>query len=390
MIIVFIHHPVSAKKLVEPIVRVLISHGLKAELWIENREPLAHFISAITCPKRFRLFDLSANPFVVLTRVVRLAKDFVRLKPRAIHANQSRAAFVPLFAGWIAGVPTRIYHNRGTPYLGYRGVLRALLWFLEFLNCHFATHVITVSHSIRRQMIRARIVAEAKCEVLGEGSSCGIDLSQFSPADFDERRKVEARHALGLAPDAYVVLYVGRPVKRKGFHALLKAWQSFNSHSEDEILLIAGCTAEDVIQAAGSSAKNVMALGYVQDLRPCYAACDVVALPSWHEGLPYALLEGAAAARALVGSNVPGIDSIIMRGRNGLLVPPNDVGALAEALLALKGNIALRERMGQASRRYVEQCFDRRDFERLLIDFYHRAGLMAEVGRTPSAQAARC
>jgi N,N'-diacetylbacillosaminyl-diphospho-undecaprenol alpha-1,3-N-acetylgalactosaminyltransferase len=375
MVIHLIHHPVSAKRFVEPIVKLLNSHGVEAELWIENREEFKDFISAIDCPKSFAKFDLSLNPFSVLVRLVRLLKRFVRLRPTAIQAHQTRAAFIPLFAALLARVPIRIYHNSGTPYLGYRGPLRALLWLLEFLNCRFATHVCTVSHSIRKKMIRHRIVRESKCEVLGEGSACGIDLAEFSMEQFGEQNMVKTRQALGIALDAYVVLYVGRPFRRKGFHTLLRAWQYMGASDNENVLLIAGCNDKDVVNTIGLPMKNVVALGYINDLCSCYATCDVVVLPSWHEGLPYSLLEGAAAAKPLVGSDIPGIDSIIINNKNGLLVPAGDSEALAEALAALKGNHDLRKRMGCCGRQYVEQYFDRKIFNKSLLDYYDRIGI---------------
>ncbi|GAJ06896.1 unnamed protein product, partial [marine sediment metagenome] len=250
--------------------------------------------------------------------------------------HQTRAAFIPLLAALIARVPVRIYHNHGTPYLGYGGVLRCSLWLLEFLNCRFATHVITVSHSIRKKMIQHRIVRKSKCEVLGEGSACGIDLVEFSVEQFDKQHMVEARRELGIFLEKYVVLYIGRPFKRKGFHTLLNARQYVVGSSNECVILIAGCTAEDIVRNEGSPIKNVIALGYVKDLHSCYAACDVVVLPSWHEGFPYSLLEGAAAGKALVGSNVPGIDSAIKHNETGLLVPVGEKQALATALIRLR------------------------------------------------------
>jgi len=199
MVIHLIHHPVSAKKFVEPVVKSLNSNGIEAELWIENRKDLRDFVSAIDCPKSFAKFDLSMNPFSIVTRLVGMLKRFVKLRPRAIHAHQTRAAFIPLLAAMIARVPVRIYRNGGTPYLGYRGPLSILLWLLEFLNCRFATHVITVSKSIRKKMIQDRIVRESKCEVLGEGSSCGIDLVEFSVEQFDEQHIAKARQELRIS-----------------------------------------------------------------------------------------------------------------------------------------------------------------------------------------------
>lgn len=375
MVIHLIHYAVSAKRFVQPLVKSLNSNGIKAELWIENREHLTDFISDIDCSKRYVSFDITINPFRVLARLIRLLKIFLRFKPAAIHAHQTRAAFLPLLAALIARVPIRIYHNHGMPYLGYRGILCALFWLLEFLNCCFATHVLTVSHSIRKKMIQHRIVRKSKCQVLGQGSSCGIDLVEFSAERFDKQHMIKARRALGITLDAYIVLYVGRPFKRKGFHTLLSAWQSIGSSNNENVLLIAGCNNQNVTNAVGSSIKNVVALGYVKDLRSCYDACDVVVLPSWHEGFPYSLLEGAAAAKPLVGSDIPGIDSIIINNKNGLLVPVENPEALAEALVALKNNHDLRKSMGRCGRQYVEQYFDRKVFNKLLLDYYDRIGI---------------
>jgi len=375
MIIHLIHYPVSAKKFVEPLVKFLVGDGIEAELWTENREYLADFVSAIDCPKRFSKFDLTTNPLKVLARLAGLLSRFLKLKPAAIHTHQSRAAFIPLLAAAIAGVPVRIYHNHGIPYLGYRGILRFLLWMLEFLNCRLATSVITVSKSIRSKMIQHHIVDGPKCQVVGEGSVCGIDLSEFSNEKFDKEHLMKNRRNLKIPIDAYVVLYVGRPFKRKGFYDLLCAWKRLTSSKYKQVLLIAGCTTKDVELASDFSAKDVIAVGYVKDLRPLYAASDVVTLPSYHEGLPYSLLEAAAAAKPLVGSNVPGIDSVILNNKNGLLVPVKNPSKLADAFVLLRDNPDLRTRMGQTGRRLVEQHFDRKTCQKQLLDYYSRIGL---------------
>jgi len=97
MVIHLIHHPVSAKKFVEPIVKLLNSHGVEAELWIENREEFKDFISAIDCPKSFAKFDLSLNLFSVLVRLVRLLKRFVRLRPTAnTCSSDTRGFYTPV------------------------------------------------------------------------------------------------------------------------------------------------------------------------------------------------------------------------------------------------------------------------------------------------------
>lgn len=376
MVIHLIHNPICAKKFVNPIVTFLNNNGIKSELWLEPWEKTKMFTLSVDCPKSFAWFDLSVNPFIVMTRVFNLWKRFRKVKPTAIHAHQTRASFIPLLAGTFARVPVRIYHNHGTPYVGYRGPLRILLWLLEFLNCRFATHVITVSHPIRGRMIRHGIVKATKCHVLGDGSACGIDLQDFSPEKFNRQHMIESRKALGIPVNSYVVLYVGRPFRRKGFHTLLNAWQNIESLDSENVLLIAGCNDNDVINAVGFPVKNVLTLGYVDNLHPCYAACDTVVLPSYHEGFPYSLLEGAASGKPLIGSDIPGIDSIIINNENGLLVPPRDSLALSNAFVNLRDHQSLRKRFGYAGRRYVEQYFSREESVQSLIDYYKKIGVM--------------
>ena len=375
MIIHLIHNPVCAKKFVNPVVTFLNNNGIKAELWLEPWEKTKIFALSIDCPKSFAWFDLSINPFVVITRVLGMWKRLHKVKPNAIHTHQTRAAFIPLLAGAISRVPVRIYHNHGTPYLGYSGISRRLFWLLEFLNCKLSTHVVTVSKSIRGKMIRDGVVKATKCDVLGEGSACGIDLVEFSSETFDKQHMIKNRQSLGIALDAFVVLYVGRPFKRKGFNILLEAWLKMRVQINNTILLIAGCDSKDVTRAVGQSLEDVIALGYIKDIRACYTACDVVVLPSYHEGFPYSLLEGAAAGKTLVGSNIPGIDSVIKHNETGLLVPVDDEQALATALIALRDDPDLRNRFGFNARSMVEEYFDRKGLMGKFLEYYRRIGI---------------
>lgn len=373
MIIHLIHYPISAKRFVEPIVNSLNENGLKTELWLENRTQLADFVESISCPKQYMNFDLSLNPITSLTKLIRLVCKFKKINPTAIHAHQSRAAFLPLLAAKFAKIPIRIYHNHGTPYLGYKGIMHFSFRLLEYFNCKFATNVITVSKCIHKKMIEDNIVCQSKCVVLGQGSICGIDLNEFKPEKFDSSHKISSREKLGLKSDDYVVLYVGRPYKRKGFHSLLRAWGTMPQ--KGNILLVAGCSREDVLSVTDTNLESIKALGYTKDILTCYAASDVVVLPSHHEGFPYSLLEAAAASRALVGCDVSGINSIIIDKENGLLVPVENPEKLAEALTCLRENPQLRQQMGDNGRKMVEADFSRDTCNEHLLRYYKSLGI---------------
>jgi len=377
LIIHFIHYPVSAKRFVEPLVNACNVAGFEAQLWLENRSWLADFISAISCPKQFAAFDISANPLPVIMNIFKLTRRLKAVKPSAVHCHQSRASFIPLFSALLAKVPVRIYHNHGAPYLGYKGPKRWGLWLLEFINCLFATHVLTVAPTIREKMIESKIVSEQKVLCLGAGSVCGVDLDEFRIEKFSDEIRIRERQKLSISTNAFVVFYVGRPFRRKGFDALLKAWQIFCQlrPNAEKILLTAGCDSKDIINSAGLCPAGIVPLGYVAELHQYYAACDVVTLPSWHEGMPYSLLEGAAAERALVASNIPGINSLIKHNQNGLLADPKNPNDLADAFNLLYTKPQLRAELVANARKDIEKYFDRRICGKLLIDYYYNVGL---------------
>lgn len=377
MIIHLIHSPVSARRFVEPLVNALNNAGFAAELWLEDRKQLADFTSAITCPKKFAKFDINANFLAALRNIFNLTRRLKSVQPAAIHAHQSRASFIPLLSALLAKVPVRIYHNHGTPYLGYKGPKRWGLWILEFLNCLLATHVLTVAQTIRKKMVEDKIVSDKKAVCLGAGSVCGIDLDEFGTEKFSDTIRNRERRRLNIAESAFVVLYVGRPFVRKGFFTLLQAWETFcRLHPDSEkFLLMAGCDLTDIVDFIHFCPPTIRPLGYISQIHKYYAACNVVALPSRHEGMPYSLLEAAAAKRTVVASDIPGIDSFVKHNQNGILAGPKEADEFAQAFHLLFTQPQLRSELAENGRRDVEEKFDRNICTKLLIDYYRGIGV---------------
>jgi glycosyltransferase involved in cell wall biosynthesis len=97
--------------------------------------------------------------------------------------------------------------------------------------------------------------------------------------------------------------------------------------------------------------------GFRTDVAAIFREAAIVCLPSWREGLPKVLIEAAATARAVVTCDVPGCREVVRQGDNGLLVPPRDPAALAEAIGRLLEDAALRARMGGRGRERAEKEF---------------------------------
>ena len=87
---------------------------------------------------------------------------------------------------------------------------------------------------------------------------------------------------------------------------------------------------------------------------------DIFCLVSYKEGLPISLIEGMASGLPILGTNVEGIRDIVVPDENGLVVEPDDVRGLTQALHRLIGDSDLRRRMGESSRRKAEAQYSMR------------------------------
>jgi N,N'-diacetylbacillosaminyl-diphospho-undecaprenol alpha-1,3-N-acetylgalactosaminyltransferase len=365
-----IHFPVSAKSFVEPIVRTLNRHQFDAQLWMERRERHLDTIKSIEVPKRLIHSDITFNPLKFIRRVQAYRLALKQARPKILHAHQTRSALIPLLSAYLERVPIRIYHNHGLPYLGYQGVMRWLLYSLEKIDISLATEVLLVSHSNLQAARADGLLNENQGKVLGSGSICGIDLQRYNPDKFDNAAQIVAREKLQIDRNSFVLGYVSRPCRRKGFHRLLAAWQASQLGKQGHTLLMAGCSNDDIHAVVGDDVAGVSGLGYIDNMVEFYAACDAVVLPSDHEGFPYSMLEAAAAGKILIGTDIPGINCAIKHNRTGLLFPLDDANALREAILKVASDPNLRRELGNKARSRVQLEFDRELVLGELLAFY--------------------
>ncbi len=104
--------------------------------------------------------------------------------------------------------------------------------------------------------------------------------------------------------------------------------------------------------------------GHVEDIPKLLAEADIFVLPSYREGLPKSLIEAAACGLPLIATDVPGCRDVITDGLDGLLVPPRDSAALADAIWKLVEDPDLASRLGANAREKAEAVFD----EKLIVD----------------------
>jgi len=108
---------------------------------------------------------------------------------------------------------------------------------------------------------------------------------------------------------------------------------------------------------AWAAKPGITLLGHVRDITTVWARAHIAVLPSRHEGVPKSLLEAAAFGRPMIATDVPGCRDIVVSGETGLLVPLDDLPALADAIEKLAGSPELRAHYGAAARRLAVEKF---------------------------------
>ena len=167
-----------------------------------------------------------------------------------------------------------------------------------------------------------------------------------------------ARARLGLDPDAFLVVGLGRLVPIKGFDLLVRALPALAAQIPSARVLLVGDGGERAALAAIAASLGVTErlrmTGEIFDVTAPLAAADVLAVPSRNEGMGRVIVEAMALGIPVVATAVGGIPDVVTDGECGRLVAPDDVEALAAALLELGRDGALRAKLGEAAEARAE------------------------------------
>jgi glycosyltransferase involved in cell wall biosynthesis len=289
--------------------------------------------------------------------LLELVRLFRRERPAIVHANSSKAGILGRLAAVAAGVPVRIFTVHGWAFKAHGGLAaRAYLW-ADRLMSPLTTTTICVAEIERDAGLRARTCRPDRTVVIPNGV-------EVPP----RRRPVPAARPVTL-------LSIGRLRPPKDFVTLVRALARLDRGTVR--LRIAGdgpdrAALADEVRRLGLDG-DVELLGTRTDVGELLAAADVFVLASDSEGLPMSVLEAMAAGLPVVASAVGGVPELVRDGDTGALVPPRDPAALAAALARLAAEPELRERLGEAGRRRIEDEFSLSDCRRAHLEVYRAA-----------------
>ena len=186
----------------------------------------------------------------------------------------------------------------------------------------------------------------------------GIDLTKFDKPELD---KDSLRTTYGLAPSTQVVGVVANLRSMKGHADVIAALPAIVEQIPDVAFMFVGRDnmngeIQRLAQESGLS-EYIIFTGFNSEVRPFYQLFDLFLLPSTWEGCPVSILEAMAMKKPVVATAVGGIPELVVDGQTGLLIPPHNPVAIAEAIVSLLKNPDGACKMGQAGRIRVEKHF---------------------------------
>jgi glycosyltransferase involved in cell wall biosynthesis len=320
-----------------------------------------------------QLYDINTIPldvsgYVHPAIVWRLSRFIKRHGINIIHCQLSKdiATMVPAMKLSRQRVPI-ILSKRVGSYVNKKDA------FHRFTYAH-VSKVMAISHVIHKNVLDTTPMTPDRVMTLHDA----IDTDFLSLRQVD---RTTVRKEFGFGSDLVVIGFVGRFSPGKGHEELLEAASLLSKKHRDIHFLVVGEASQGeeryaqkirTLSLSLGLERTVTFAGYRRDIPEVMAAFDIFAFPSHAESFGVVLIEAMAMERPVVSTNCDGVLDIVVDGETGLYVHPRNATELAAALARLIEAPELRERMGKAGRKRVEEMFDQRRQMNEIEEVYYK------------------
>lgn len=370
--------PISLKLLLTGQMRYMAAHGLQVVMASADGPELEQVLQEEGCPHIMIPFTRAITPLQDLKCLWQLMQLIRRERPDIIHTHTPKAGLLGMLAARLLGVPVRIHTIAGLPFMTASGFRRRLLIAMEKLTFWGAQHVWPNSQSMLAYVREQKLCPERKLHVIGQGSTNGIDLQQFSPEVMEAEKLESIKATFSYDPQYTYLLAVGRIVKDKGIPELVAAFTALQNEYPLLRLLLIGPLEEERTEellppatlAAIQENTSIQHIAWTDEVAYYLHLADILVHASHREGFPNVPLQAGAMKCPIVCSTIPGNVDIVSHGETGRLFEVGELDSLVAALRDTLDQPTQAKAMAQQLRRKIENQFDRQVIHATLLAKY--------------------
>lgn len=295
-----------------------------------------------------------------------------------VDAHSPQAQFWGLLAAILTRTPFKVCTVHSSYGLTETGIRKLLYVLVLKLNIFFDIPFVSVSEAVSAYLTGLGAKKDRVTLIRN-----GISMPDASQTDALRERQ---RTAFGLKKDDFVIISVGRLEPVKGHIYLIEAinaLKSRHSNTSNAVKCIIVGDGRDFNAlteriAALDISNEVRLLGFRTDVEELLPMADAFIMPSLSEGLPYALLEACAVELPIVASNVGGMAHLLKNGETAILVQPENIPELVNAIMYIRENPLQSKAMGKAAYAVVKNEFSIETMRGHMLDVYgvKQAGLL--------------
>lgn len=282
------------------------------------------------------------SPLRDLRAFLKLYRLFRKRRPDIVHARTSKARIVAPLAARLARVPVIIQTIHGYSFGNEINRYKWLYVILEKLFARMYDVNIVVSEADRQEGYDLGILRPKDTELIRSG----VNVDKIRNADREAAGRIRAQYAPNGEP---IVTLIGRLSMPKTPDVFVEAAALLLKDRPDVRFLVVGDGAKresiERLIADRGIGNRVFMLGLRTDVAEIMTASEIIVHSSLREGLPKTVLEGMAAGKPVIGTDVGGVSAVVDDGVTGLLVPPSDPASMSIAMRRLVDDQALRERL---------------------------------------------
>lgn len=310
-----------------------------------------------------------------LISLVKLYLLFKKEKPLIVHSITPKAGLLSMVAAYFAGVPIRIHTFTGLIFPSKTGVMKRLLITMDRILCKFATHIYPEGQGVKTDLLRFKITTKP-LKVLANGNINGIDLEYFNSENIPKKTLQELRISLGIEPNDFVFIFIGRLVTDKGINELIAAFSKLSKVKNNIKLLLVGplekeknpISKETLFEIQHNS--KIISTGYQDEVRDYFALANVLVFPSYREGFPNVVLQAGAMGLPSIVSNINGCNEIIINNYNGIIIPIKNEITIFDAMQLLLEDEMIYHSLQTNARLSIENRYNQQLVWKALLEEY--------------------